>query len=127
MSKSRVGEKPTIIVAHSLGVIVVKKILAYAAKGDPRVQPLLRNLKGVVFISGPNNGTALIAKIQEQMHNLIGLTLRFDAVGELAVSPEEANDYIMSGLCFSKSTYYVSRREKNKFRKLQADFKYVHA
>ncbi|KAI1897641.1 hypothetical protein AGOR_G00085360 [Albula goreensis] len=51
-----VGDKPVIWVAHSMGGLLVKKMLLDAAK-DPEMQPLMKNTKGIMFYSVPHHGT----------------------------------------------------------------------
>ncbi|KAG5846459.1 hypothetical protein ANANG_G00115190 [Anguilla anguilla] len=51
-----VGDKPVIWVAHSMGGLLVKKMLLDAVN-DPEMQPLLKNTKGIMFYSVPHNGT----------------------------------------------------------------------
>ncbi|XP_061100132.1 protein SERAC1 [Conger conger] len=51
-----VGDKPIIWVAHSMGGLLVKKMLLDAVN-DPEMQPLLRNTKGIMFYSVPHFGT----------------------------------------------------------------------
>ncbi|XP_028253929.1 protein SERAC1 [Parambassis ranga] len=51
-----VGERPVVWVAHSMGGLLVKKMLLDAAE-DPDMQGLLKNTKGIVFYSVPHHGT----------------------------------------------------------------------
>lgn len=51
-----VGERPVIWVAHSMGGLLVKKMLLDAAK-DPDLSSLIKNTKGVLFYSVPHHGT----------------------------------------------------------------------
>uniref|UniRef100_A0A3Q2C7N7 Protein SERAC1 n=1 Tax=Cyprinodon variegatus TaxID=28743 RepID=A0A3Q2C7N7_CYPVA len=51
-----VGERPVVWVAHSMGGLLVKKMLLDAAD-DPDLQGLLKNTKGVLFYSVPHRGT----------------------------------------------------------------------
>lgn len=51
-----VGERPVVWVAHSMGGLLVKKMLLDAAE-DPEMHCLLRNTKGMVFYSVPHRGT----------------------------------------------------------------------
>uniref|UniRef100_W5KG27 Protein SERAC1 n=1 Tax=Astyanax mexicanus TaxID=7994 RepID=W5KG27_ASTMX len=51
-----VGERPVIWVAHSMGGLLVKKMLLDASK-DPELSPLVKNTKGVLFYSVPHFGT----------------------------------------------------------------------
>ncbi|XP_063078809.1 protein SERAC1 isoform X2 [Engraulis encrasicolus] len=51
-----VGERPVVWIAHSMGGLLVKKMLLDASR-DPDLEPLLRNTKGVLFYSVPHHGT----------------------------------------------------------------------
>ncbi|XP_072218553.1 protein SERAC1 isoform X2 [Leuresthes tenuis] len=51
-----VGERPVVWVAHSMGGLLVKKMLQDASE-DPDMQGLLKNTKGIVFYSVPHYGT----------------------------------------------------------------------
>lgn len=51
-----VGERPVVWVAHSMGGLLVKKMLLDAAE-DPEMQALLNNTKGIMFYSVPHHGT----------------------------------------------------------------------
>uniref|UniRef100_A0A8C9WC69 Protein SERAC1 n=1 Tax=Scleropages formosus TaxID=113540 RepID=A0A8C9WC69_SCLFO len=51
-----VGDKPVVWVAHSMGGLLVKKMLLDAWK-DPALQPLVKNTKGIMFYSVPHRGT----------------------------------------------------------------------
>ncbi|TNN46537.1 Protein SERAC1 [Liparis tanakae] len=51
-----VGERPVVWVAHSMGGLLVKKMLLDASE-DPDMQELLKNTKGIMFYSVPHHGT----------------------------------------------------------------------
>uniref|UniRef100_A0A672Z623 Protein SERAC1 n=1 Tax=Sphaeramia orbicularis TaxID=375764 RepID=A0A672Z623_9TELE len=51
-----VGQRPVVWVAHSMGGLLVKKMLLDAAE-DPDMQELLKNTKGIMFYSVPHHGT----------------------------------------------------------------------
>ncbi|XP_076612968.1 protein SERAC1 isoform X2 [Chaetodon auriga] len=51
-----VGERPVVWVAHSMGGLLVKKMLLDAAE-DPDMHGLLENTKGIMFYSVPHHGT----------------------------------------------------------------------
>ncbi|XP_028858727.1 protein SERAC1 isoform X2 [Denticeps clupeoides] len=51
-----VGDRPVVWVAHSMGGLLVKRMLADASE-DPDLKSLLKNTKGVVFYSVPHRGT----------------------------------------------------------------------
>ncbi|XP_057678032.1 protein SERAC1 isoform X1 [Corythoichthys intestinalis] len=51
-----VGDRPVVWVAHSMGGLLVKKMLIDASK-DPDLKDLFKNTKGVLFYSVPHHGT----------------------------------------------------------------------
>ncbi|MCJ8743977.1 hypothetical protein PDJAM_G00100890 [Pangasius djambal] len=51
-----VGDRPVVWVAHSMGGLLVKKMLVDASK-DPELSSLVKNTKGVLFYSVPHRGT----------------------------------------------------------------------
>uniref|UniRef100_A0A8C6KAD6 Protein SERAC1 n=1 Tax=Nothobranchius furzeri TaxID=105023 RepID=A0A8C6KAD6_NOTFU len=53
-----VGERPVVWVAHSMGGLLVKKMLLDAAD-DPDLQGLIKNTKGIMFYSVPHRGTLM--------------------------------------------------------------------
>ncbi|KAG7508591.1 SERAC1 [Solea senegalensis] len=53
-----VGERPVVWVAHSMGGLLVKKMLLDASE-DPDMQGLLKNTKGIMFYSVPHRGTSM--------------------------------------------------------------------
>ncbi|XP_056219269.1 protein SERAC1 isoform X1 [Seriola aureovittata] len=53
-----VGERPVVWVAHSMGGLLVKKMLLDASE-DPDMHELLKNTKGIVFYSVPHRGTSM--------------------------------------------------------------------
>uniref|UniRef100_A0AAQ5YBS6 Protein SERAC1 n=1 Tax=Amphiprion ocellaris TaxID=80972 RepID=A0AAQ5YBS6_AMPOC len=56
LKQAGVGERPVVWVAHSMGGLLVKKMLMDASE-DPDMQGLLQNTKGVMFYSVPHHGT----------------------------------------------------------------------
>ncbi|KAI3364275.1 hypothetical protein L3Q82_011079, partial [Scortum barcoo] len=53
-----VGERPVVWVAHSMGGLLVKKMLLDASE-DPDMHGLLKNTKGIMFYSVPHHGTSM--------------------------------------------------------------------
>ncbi|XP_042565876.1 protein SERAC1 isoform X2 [Clupea harengus] len=51
-----VGDRPVIWVAHSMGGLLVKKMLSDASR-DPDLQPLVKNTAAILFYSVPHHGT----------------------------------------------------------------------
>lgn len=56
LKSAGVGERPVVWVAHSMGGLLVKKMLLDASN-DPDLQGLMKNTKGVMFYSVPHHGT----------------------------------------------------------------------
>ncbi|KAJ0060896.1 hypothetical protein NL108_001711 [Boleophthalmus pectinirostris] len=56
LQQAGVGQRPVVWVAHSMGGLLVKKMLLDAAE-DPNMQKLLKNTKGILFYSVPHRGT----------------------------------------------------------------------
>lgn len=56
-----VGLRPVVFVAHSMGGILVKEMLAYSLResGNEMAQQFVQNTKGLVFYSTPHHGTWL--------------------------------------------------------------------
>lgn len=119
MHRAKVGEKPLVVVTHSFGTIVFKKILEYAANGDPRMKSFIHNLKGAVFLGGPNNTNSSSNSTAAYIKQSWGLIGRFDQFGELAVSRDEATDLLVSSCRTLKATYYMSMRSCKKIQRLQ--------
>jgi len=62
-----VGSRPVIFVGHSMGGLIIKKMLVSAqTSGEPQLQKFSENTKGVVFYSTPHQGTH-IAKMNSVM------------------------------------------------------------
>ncbi|XP_077366764.1 protein SERAC1 isoform X1 [Festucalex cinctus] len=51
-----VGDRPVVWVAHSMGGLLVKKMLIDASE-DPDMKDLFKNTKGILFYSVPHHGT----------------------------------------------------------------------
>ncbi|XP_037101156.1 protein SERAC1 isoform X1 [Syngnathus acus] len=51
-----VGDRPVVWVAHSMGGLLVKKMLIDASQ-DPDMKDLFKNTKGILFYSVPHHGT----------------------------------------------------------------------
>lgn len=53
-----IGSRPVIFITHSLGGLVVKQFLRHAAGlGQPKWEDVLKNTKGLVFLSTPHSGS----------------------------------------------------------------------
>ncbi|XP_047430292.1 protein SERAC1 isoform X1 [Mugil cephalus] len=58
LKQAGVGERPVVWVAHSMGGLLVKKMLLDASE-DPDMRGLLQNTKGIMFYSVPHHGTIM--------------------------------------------------------------------
>ncbi|TWW68814.1 Protein SERAC1 [Takifugu flavidus] len=58
LKQAGIGDRPVIWVAHSMGGLLVKKILLDASM-DPDMHGLLNNTKGMMFYSVPHHGTSM--------------------------------------------------------------------
>lgn len=56
LQQAGVGQRPVVWIAHSMGGLLVKKMLLDAAE-DPDMQDLLKNTEGILFYSVPHRGT----------------------------------------------------------------------
>ncbi|XP_064847350.1 protein SERAC1 isoform X2 [Oncorhynchus masou masou] len=56
LKSAGVGDRPVVWVSHSMGGLLVKKMLLDASK-DPDMKGLIKNTKGVMFYSVPHHGT----------------------------------------------------------------------
>lgn len=67
MKKAEVGTKPTVLVCHSMGGLICKKVLALAKGSND--EHFLSNIKGVVFFSTPHFGSDVVLNI---LKNVVG-------------------------------------------------------
>ncbi|KAM7202678.1 hypothetical protein V8F33_002604 [Rhypophila sp. PSN 637] len=88
LSRTRKLDRPLILVAHSLGGIVVKKMLAQSSMATDDV---LKNIVGctssVIFMGTPHRGSPQLAALGEWARSLVGSGLRM-----------ETNDAILNAL-----------------------------
>uniref|UniRef100_A0A8C7D6N2 Protein SERAC1 n=1 Tax=Oncorhynchus kisutch TaxID=8019 RepID=A0A8C7D6N2_ONCKI len=56
LKSAGVGDRPVVWVSHSMGGLLVKKMLLDASR-DPDMKELMKNTKGVMFYSVPHHGT----------------------------------------------------------------------
>jgi tetratricopeptide (TPR) repeat protein len=69
LQSRRIGKRPMVFVTHSMGGLIVKEALLYAAYGDTEFASFAPATKGVVFLGTPHNGA--------------GLTKAVDALGKI--------------------------------------------
>src|SRR5579883_1020983 len=61
----RLGERPTIFIAHSLGGLVLKQMLNHGLTlGNESWSNIARQTKGVIFLSTPHHGSGLASWMQ---------------------------------------------------------------
>ena len=65
MKHAKVGEKPFILVCHSMGGLIGKTILNIAK--DNNDEKYLGNVKGVVFFSTPHFGSDVVLRILDSL------------------------------------------------------------
>jgi tetratricopeptide (TPR) repeat protein/pimeloyl-ACP methyl ester carboxylesterase len=58
MLNQRLGDRPIILICHSLGGILAKQVLR-ASERSPDFLPLFAAIKGVIFIATPHSGSSL--------------------------------------------------------------------
>ncbi|XP_048841597.1 protein SERAC1 isoform X2 [Brienomyrus brachyistius] len=85
-----VGDKPVIWVAHSMGGLLVKKMLLDASK-DPDMAPLIKNTKGIMFYSVPHRGT-LIAEYSVNIKYLLFPSIEVKELCRDSPALQELND-----------------------------------
>jgi pimeloyl-ACP methyl ester carboxylesterase len=61
LAEARVGSAPLLIIAHSLGGVIAKRLLTLAEERSFADLCLSRRCQGVVFLGTPHNGSAAIA------------------------------------------------------------------
>ena len=122
--KAGVGSRPVIFVGHSMGGLIIKKMLLLAQfSADETLRSLAENTKGVVFYSTPHEGSE-IAKMNTVMKYII-----FPSV---EVQELEMNNPALASLneCFKQfvdkfRTRVVSFGETLPTRHLGMDIKFV--
>ena len=122
--KAGVGSRPVIFVGHSMGGLIIKKMLLLAqASANQTFQSLAENTKGVVFYSTPHEGSE-IAKMNTVMKYII-----FPSV---EVQELEINNPALTSLneCFKQfvtkfRTRVISFGETLPTRHLGMDIKFV--
>ena len=83
LSLNGIGRRPVVFVTHSLGGLLVKKMMQSAlGLKTPAWQALARHTRGIVFIATPHSGAAL-ATFVGYIGGLLGTTV---SVGELTAS-----------------------------------------
>jgi predicted RNA-binding protein with RPS1 domain len=78
-----IGERPLVFVTHSMGGLIVKEALLYAAYGDTEFASFAAMTKAVVFLGTPHNGS--------------GLTKAVDALGKIYRGTAAVKDLRTSG------------------------------
>lgn len=78
-----IGERPLVFVTHSMGGLIVKEALLYAAYGDTEFASFAEMTKAVVFLGTPHNGS--------------GLTKTVDALGRIYRGTDAVKDLRSNG------------------------------
>jgi pimeloyl-ACP methyl ester carboxylesterase len=61
LATKRIGDRPIIFIAHSLGGLVIKRLLENAnGSPEPKYQQILSNTRGVVFLATPHQGSSTV-------------------------------------------------------------------
>nr|WSX75200.1 S1 RNA-binding domain-containing protein [Streptomyces sp. NBC_00899] len=79
----RVGERPLVFVTHSMGGLIVKEALLYAAYGGTEFASFAEMTRAVVFLGTPHNGS--------------GLTKTVDALGKIYRGTDAVKDLRSNG------------------------------
>ncbi|XP_041108354.1 protein SERAC1 isoform X3 [Polyodon spathula] len=89
-----VGDKPLVWVAHSMGGLLVKKMLQDASK-DPSLQTLIDNTKGIIFYSVPHHGT-LMAEYSVNVRYLLFPSIEVKELSKDSPALRELNESFLS-------------------------------
>ncbi|KAK6489048.1 protein SERAC1 isoform X1 [Huso huso] len=89
-----VGDKPLVWVAHSMGGLLVKKMLQDASK-DPSLQTLINNTKGIIFYSVPHHGT-LMAEYSVNVRYLLFPSIEVKELSKDSPALQELNESFLS-------------------------------
>ncbi|KAM7213561.1 hypothetical protein V8F06_011058 [Rhypophila decipiens] len=72
LSRARPRERPLILLAHSLGGIVVKEMLAKSASSsDSEIHDIVKSVASVIFLGTPNRGSPELAALGELARSLV--------------------------------------------------------
>lgn len=97
----RIGQRPLIFIAHSLGGLVVKQMIRDAhGMNHSEWTPILENTKGVVFLATPHQGSELA------MANYLGSIAR---IANFSVSVEQLQPH--SSMLRNLNTWYRNNVE----------------
>jgi predicted alpha/beta hydrolase family esterase len=86
----KLGEKPLIFVAHSLGGLLVKEML-YKAKESEK-QEIIKQIKGIVFLATPHTGSYL-ANLIDKVNILFKKTIIIDELKADSAALAKLNDW----------------------------------
>uniref|UniRef100_H3A8G8 Protein SERAC1 n=1 Tax=Latimeria chalumnae TaxID=7897 RepID=H3A8G8_LATCH len=89
-----VGERPVVWVAHSMGGVLVKKMLLTAST-DPEMQMILRNTQGILFYSVPHHGSHL-AEYSLNVRYLLFPSVEVKELSKDSPALKELNDAFLS-------------------------------
>ncbi|KAI1850237.1 hypothetical protein JX266_004095 [Neoarthrinium moseri] len=99
IARERVPGRPIVFIAHSLGGIVVKDMLAQSsASSDSELQDIVGSTKAVLFLGTPHRGSPDLAALGEWARSVLSLSGRetnsaiLDALGLRTADLERAQD-----------------------------------
>ena len=122
--RAGVGRRPVIFVGHSMGGLIIKKMLLLAQSShDKNIQSLAENTKGVVFYSTPHHGSH-IAKINPVLKYIVFPSVE---VQELEINHPaliDLNSYFKTFVSRFK-TRVISFGETQTTRHLGVDLQFV--
>jgi hypothetical protein len=117
---ARIGDRPLILVCHSMGGLICKKIIEIAKKEDK----IIKNIKGIVFYSVPHFGTDVVSNLIEiGFKKYLRLFSLFETTSsEFGFLEEDVLDKISDGM-LSRSTRDICLSPKGVFGDLHENFK----
>ena len=87
LKAAQVGERPFFIISFSLGGVISRNIILNHT-------PNLSNLKGVIFIASPLNGSLIKEEVENDLSRLIPLFNSFTPF-DSAITSEEFNQFFL--------------------------------
>ncbi|KAK4206609.1 hypothetical protein QBC37DRAFT_121152 [Rhypophila decipiens] len=79
LGRERPTDRPVVFVAHSLGGIMVKEVLANSAESeDPTLRSIAQNTAAVVFLGTPHRGSQQMANLGETVRKIASSILKMD-------------------------------------------------
>merc|ERR1719383_934378 len=124
LREAGVGNRPVIFVGHSMGGLIIKKMLVSAQNsGDDQLEELAKNTKGVLFYSTPHEGSQ-IAKLNSLVKYLFFPTVEVQELEFGSPALSDLNGYFKQFVNKYK-TKVVSFGETVPTRHLGLDLNFV--